>query len=164
MKTPPEAKKDQTGDHPSQSFELGVSLSYYDGKEMAETVFYKGASPESTSHTIRQHDGTLLTVHDSYLCIKLQPDLSNTLSTPLDPRNEVYVGIYKEEAQALVRPHILTPIQQELMDWYHRLYHFYFPKIFRLAELGHLPKRLLDCKNNAPLCVACQFGTAHCRP
>ena len=73
------------------------------------------------------------------------------------------MGISKEEAQALLRPRILNAIQQELMDWHHRLYHLYFPKIFRLVELGHLPKRLLDSKNNAHLCVACQFGTSHRR-
>ena len=33
-----------------------------------------------------------------------------------------------------------------------------------MDELGHLPKRLLDFKKNVPLCVACQFGTAHRRP
>ena len=116
------------------------------------------------SHTIRQHDGTRLTVHDSFLHLNLQPNLSNIPSTPLSFRNKVGVGIYKEESQALARPRILTPTQQELMDWHHRLYHLSFTKIFRLAELGHLPKRLLNCKKNAPLCVACQFGTAHCRP
>ena len=121
---------------------------------MAETVVYEGASPDSVSHTIRRHDGTCLTFHDLYLCLKLQPDLSNILSTPLAFRNEVDVVISKEEAQALARPRILTPIQQELMDWHHRLYHLSFPKLFRLAELGHLPKRLLDSKKNAPLCVS----------
>ena len=33
-----------------------------------------------------------------------------------------------------------------------------------MADLGHLPKRLLDCKKNLPLFVADQFGTAHRRP
>ena len=33
-----------------------------------------------------------------------------------------------------------------------------------LAERGWLPKSLLSCKKNAPLCVACQFGSAHRRP
>ena len=33
-----------------------------------------------------------------------------------------------------------------------------------MAELGHLPKQILDCKKNVPLCVACQFRTAHRRP
>ena len=141
-----------------------MSLSYYDGKGMVETVVYKGASPDSMSHTIRQHDGTCLTVNDLYIRLKLQTELSNTPSTPLAFRNEVDVGLSKEEAQSLVRPRILTAIQQELMDWHHRLYHLYFPKIFRLAELGRFPKRLLECKKNNPLCVACQFGTAHRRP
>ena len=50
------------------------------------------------------------------------------------------------------------------MDWHHRLYHLSFPKIFRLAEKGHLPSRLLDCKGKLPLCITCQFGAAHQRP
>jgi hypothetical protein len=50
------------------------------------------------------------------------------------------------------------------MDWHHRLYHLSFAKIFRLANYGLLPKRLLDCKGRLSLCVACQFGTVHQRP
>ena len=71
----------------------------------------------------------------------------------------------KEDAEALARPRLLLfPVQQELMDWHHRLYHLSFPKIFRLAEKGYLPKGLLKCKGSLPLCIACQFGTAHRRP
>ena len=110
MRTPPSAEKDQAGDHPFQYFELGKSLSYYDGKGMAETVVYKETSPDSMSHTIRRNYGTCLTVHDLYLRLKLQLDLSNISSTPLAFRNEVDVGISKEETQALARPRILTPI------------------------------------------------------
>jgi hypothetical protein len=47
------------------------------------------------------------------------------------------------------------------MDWHHHLYHLSFPKIFWLAEKGFLPKGLLKCKGMLPLCIACQFGTAH---
>ena len=112
MRTPPSAEKDQARDHPSQYFELRKSLSYYNRKGMAETVVYEGASPDSTFHTIRRHDGTRLTVHDSYLRLKLQTDLSNIMSTPPTFRNKFDVGISKEEAQALARPRILTPIQQ----------------------------------------------------
>ncbi|KAL7528961.1 hypothetical protein ACHAXR_004541, partial [Thalassiosira sp. AJA248-18] len=153
--------------HPPQFFELGASLSYFDGQGKAMTVVYEGASPDGKMHTVRCNDGTKLNVADSYLRLKLQPDLSNIPITPLDYQKEVGTvgtGISSEEAQALARPRILTPIQQELMDWHHRLYHLSFIKIFCLAELGHLPKRLLDCKSKKPLCVACQFGTAHRRP
>ena len=128
MRTPPSSEKDQARDRPSQSFELGKSLSYYDGKGMAETLVYEGASPDSMAHTIRRRDGTCLTFHDSYLRPKPQPDLPNIPSTPLAFRNEVDVGISKEETQALARPRILTPIQQELIDWHHRLCHLSFPK------------------------------------
>ena len=33
-----------------------------------------------------------------------------------------------------------------------------------LAKKKILPKRLLECKDKLPLCVACQFGCAHRRP
>ena len=66
-----------------------------------------------------------------------------------------------EESEALAQPRILTPVQQELMNWHHCLYHLSFPKIFCLAKKGYLLKGLLKCKGSFPLCVACQFGTAH---
>jgi hypothetical protein len=50
------------------------------------------------------------------------------------------------------------------MKWHHRLFHLPFRRMFMLAERGWLPKSILDCKDNAPLCVACQFGAAHRRP
>ena len=53
MQTPTSAEKYQAGGHPSQYFELGVRLSYYEGKGMAENVVYEGASPDIMSHTIR---------------------------------------------------------------------------------------------------------------
>jgi hypothetical protein len=141
-----------------------MSLSYFDGGGKAETVVYEGVMSDGLTHTIRRADGTRLQVHDAYLRLKLQADLSNLPKTPFDYCKEVGTGITKDEAEALARPRILTPIQQELMDWHHRLYHLSFPKIFRLAEQRHLPRRLLDCKNALPLCVACQFGAAHRRP
>jgi hypothetical protein len=127
-------------------------------------VIYEGAMLDNLHHTICQKDGTKLNVHDFHFQIKHQPDLSNIPSTPLDYCKEVGRGITREEAEQLARPCILSPIQQELMDWHHRLYHLLFPKIFCLADYGLLPKCLLDCKGHLPLCVACQFGTAHRRP
>ena len=162
-----EKQQDRTGHtptNPAHTFELGMSLSYFDGNGKAESVVYEGASPDGLAHTVRFKDGSKQCVHDSHLRLKLQPDLSNIPATPLDYCKEIGKGISKEEAQALARPRPLTPVQQELMDWHHRLYHLSFSKIFKLAELGHLPKRLLDCKGKLPLCVACQFGTAHRRP
>ena len=50
------------------------------------------------------------------------------------------------------------------MDLHHRLYHLSLSKIFKLSELRYLPKRLVDRKNNSPLCVSCQFGISHRRP
>ena len=153
-----------TKDHPSESFELGMSLSYYDGKGKSEILVYKGASPDDLSCTIWIQDGTRVVVYDSHLGLKLQPDISNIPSTPMAFINEVNVGISKLDPQTLATSCIITTIQHEIMGWHHRMYHLSFPKIFRLAELVHIPRRLLNCKKNAPLCVACQFGTAHSRP
>ncbi len=141
-----------------------MSLSYNDGCGNSEVVVYEGVLPDGLTHTVRRQDGTRLQVHDAHLRLTLQADFSNIPKTPLDYCKEAGKGISKEEAETLARPRILTPIQQDLMDWHHRLYHLSFPKIFRLAEKGHLPSRLLDCKGKHPLCIACQFGTAHCRP
>ena len=109
------------------SFDLGMSLSFYDGCGNSEMVVYEGVMPDGLTHTVRRKDGTRLHVHDAHLRLKLQADISNIPKTPLDYCKEVRQGISKEEAKALARPYVLTPVQQELMD---RLYHLSFPKIF----------------------------------
>ena len=147
----------------SSGFDLGASLIYINGNGSSKTVVYKGAMTNNLHHTICQKDGTKLNVHDFHLCIKHQPDLSNIHSTLLDYCKEVGCGITREEADQLAHPRILSLIQQELMDWHHQLYHLLFPKIFCLADYGLLPKHLLDCTGCLPLCIACQFGTAHRR-
>ena len=86
----------ETGNHPSQYFELVISLAYFDGKGKSEIVVYEGASPDGLSCTVRKEDGTLLIVHYSNLRLKLQPDLSNISSTPLAFRNEVKKGFLKK--------------------------------------------------------------------
>ena len=73
-------------------------------------------------------------------------------------------GLTLPEAQALVRPTALSPVQQLLMSWHHRLYHLSFRHIFRLASIGILPKQLLECRANPRTLVACQFGQAYRRP
>ena len=57
-------------------------------------------------------------------------DFSDIPLTPLDYRNEVGIGILKEEAQELAYPRILSPSQQELLSWHHRLYHLPFSRLF----------------------------------
>ena len=145
-------------------FVLGMDLVYRDGKGNNVTAVYEGASADNLTHTVRLQDGTKLDVHDSNLQLLDQPDFSNIPKTPLDYRNEVGHGLSLEEAQTLARQRPLSPLQQELMSWHHRLYHLPFRTIFRLADLGILPKRFLECRNKKPLCIACQFGQAHRRP
>ena len=85
-------------------------------------------------------------------------------NTPLDYQNEVGTGLSLKEAQSLARPRTLSPVQQEFMSWHHQMYHLPYRTLFRLASLGFLPKRLLDCRNKPLLCVPCQFAQTHRRP
>jgi hypothetical protein len=146
---------------PPLLFELRMSPTFLDGAGKEEMVVYKGVMSDGLTHTVRWHDGTRLNVHNAHLCLKLHADLSNIPRTPLNYCRKVGRGISKGEAEALARPQILTALQQELMDWHHRLYHLSSSKLFRLAEMGYLPKNLLKCKGSLPLCIACKFGTAH---
>ena len=138
---------------------------FYKQKEVKSVaVVYKGATSDGLSHTVRCKDGSKIVVHDSNLQLLKQPDFTNIPKTPLDYRNEVGTGLSLQEAQTLARPTVLSPVQQEFMSWHHRLYHLPFRHMFRLATLGILPKRLLECRAKPPMCVACQFGQAHRRP
>ncbi len=80
------------------SFELNMSLSFYDGRGNSEMVVYEGVMPDGLTHTVRRKDGTRLHIHDAHLRLKLQADLSNIPKTPLDNCKEVGQGISKEEA------------------------------------------------------------------
>ena len=141
----------------SYKFELGESLLYLHTPSKKKknkkqktsvqsmSVVYEGVNADGTTHIVRLQDGTKLAVtagHESRLQKHLQPSFSNLPETPLDYQDEVGRGITQEEAQRLARPTILSPIQQELLSWHHRLYHLKFKRIFTLARLGILPKRL----------------------
>ena len=141
-----------------------MNMLYCCGNDKNETVVYEGSSAYGLLHTIRLKDTTKLSVYDSNLQLLHQPSFLNMPNTPLDYRNEVVTGIKLDEAQALSRRRTLSPLQQEFMSWHHRLYHLPYRILFRLSSLSFLPKQLIECRNQPPLCVACQFGQAHRRP
>ena len=144
----------------------GISRNTKKKKTKVETisVVYEGVSANGLTHTVRLPDGSLRAVEECQLQDHLQPSFTNIPSTPLDYLNEVGKGISQEEAQRLARPTTLSPAQQELLSWHHRLYHLSFPMIFKLARLGFLPKTLLKCEKTVPICLECQFGKGHRRP
>lgn len=59
---------------------------------------------------------------------------------------------------------VLSPSQQELLSWHNCLCHLPFWWLFQLAKWKILPVSILECENKPPMCVACQFGLAHCMP
>ena len=138
----------------SIDFQIGMNLLYCCGNKENEAVDYKGASANGRLHTIRLKDNIKISVYDSNLQLLNQPSFSNIPNTPLDYSNEVGIGLTLDEAQALARPRTLSPLQQEFMSWNHRLYHLPYHIIFWLASLSFLPKRLFECRNNPPICVA----------
>ena len=112
---------------------------YTDGKGSQARMVYEGATPVGLWHTLRLDDGLKVVTPPSHVHFLDQPDFSNIPSTPLDYRNEVGIGISKEDAQELAYPRILSPSQQELLSWHHRLYHFPFARLFQLARWKILP-------------------------
>ncbi len=92
---------------PSNTFESGMSLSYYDGLGQAKMVVYKGVMPDGLTHTVWRQNGMRLNVYDAHLCLKMKADLTNILRTPLNYCKEVGKGITKEEAENLAHPRIL---------------------------------------------------------
>ena len=103
-----------------------MELTYNDGQGEIRAVAYKGASADVKSHTVRTKDGSKFVVHEKNLQLLNQPDFKNIPKNPLDYRNEVGTGLTLPEYQALARPTVLSPVQQELMSWHHRLYHLFF--------------------------------------
>ena len=151
--------------HCDSDFEVGMDLLYKDGKGSNQPVVYEGAESNGLFHRVRLQDGSSVTVDASHLQMIHQPDLTNVPSTPFDYQKEVSQDyISREDAIRLARPRALSPMQQMLMNWHHRLYHLPFRRMFMLAEKGYLPKCLLKCRDYLPLCVACQFGSARRRP
>ena len=120
-----------------------MELMYRDGQGKNLPVVYEGENSDGLLHSALIEDGSKITVHESNLQLLDQPDFSNLPKTPLGYKNEVGTGLSLEEAQALARPQTISPLHQELMSWHHRLYHLPSPNLFRLAQLGLLPKRLL---------------------
>ena len=141
-----------------------MNMLYCCGNKENETVFYKGASADGLLHTILLKDNTKLSVYDRNLQLLDQPCFLNMPNTPLDYRNEVGPGLTLDEAQDLAIPRTLSHLKQDFMSWHHWLYHLPYRIIFWLVSLSFLPKRLLECRNKPPLCVACQFSQAHRRP
>ncbi len=117
--------------------------------------FTRGATPDGLWHTLRRDDGSKVVTPPSHVRFLEQPDFSNIPSTPLDYRNEVGIGISKDEAQELAYPRIQSPSQQELLSWHHCLYHLPFACLFQLARWKILSRSILGCEANPPLCVAC---------
>ena len=138
-----------------------MDLLYCDGAGNYISAVYEGASANGLKHTLLLVDGVRLDTNDRNLQLLNQPDFSNIPKTPLDYKNEVGSGLSLQELQALARPRTLSPLQLKLMSWRHRLYQIPFRILSRLAKIGFLPKRLLECQNKAPLCVAFQFSQAH---
>ena len=87
-----------------------------------EAVVYEGEADDGMRHIIRHSNSQKSVVHSHHLSFQNQISMSNIPSTPLDYCREVGQSLTKEEAKRLARPRTLTPAQQELMSWHHRLY------------------------------------------
>ncbi len=132
------------------------------GVESPNMLFtrYKGATASGLKHVIRRIVGSQSHVDQSPVTHKLNWIWKySTNATWLLPRGRHWH--FSGTSTAISLPQALMPQQQELMSWHHRLYHLPFNRILMLEKHGYLPKILSKLQNKPPLCVACQFGTAH---
>ena len=128
-----------------------MDLTYRDGMGKSVAVVYEGDSADRLTHIIRLEYESKLQIKNINLQLIDQPDFLNFPKNHLDYRNEVGMSLTLEEAHALARPYTLSPLQQELMSWYHRLYHLPLRILFRLASMGFMIKKLPECRNKPPL-------------
>ena len=63
-----------------------------------------------------------------------------------------------EDISKIASPAHLSPIQQEFLSIHHRLFHLPYTIMLRLAKVGILQHRLLNLRNDLPLCVDFMFG------
>ncbi len=137
---------------------------FKDGTKRSKHVVYEGATANGLKHIIRHIDGSWSNIDQSHLSFVNHIGFKNIPQTPLNYCKEVGIGITQEQAQQLACPQALTPQQQELMSWHHSFHHLPFNRILMLTKCGYLPKILLKLQDKLPLCVVCQFGTAHRQP
>jgi hypothetical protein len=146
---------------PAMDFMLGMTITFKSGTRMSENVVYKGATSNGLKHIIRHVDGTQSHVDQCHLTLLNQIGFENIPKTPFYYCQEVGMGIFQEQAQHIAYSRALSPQQQELMSWHYCLYHLPFHRVLMLGKHGYLPKILLKLQDKPPLCIACQFGTAH---
>ena len=97
-----------------------------------------------------------------YLCCPFQPDIA---SIPINPEDfeRHSTNLDSEQLHNLSHPIHLSPEQQELISWHHRLSHTPFTSLMRMANIGLIPKYLAKLRNFCPQCPSCIFGHSHQR-
>ena len=103
----------------SRDFQIGMDLTYCDGKRYSVTVVYEEASADILTHTISLEDGSKLQIHNRKLQLNDQTNFSDLSNTPLDYRNEVGTGLTLQDSQYLEQPYTLYLLQHELMICHH---------------------------------------------
>jgi hypothetical protein len=157
VKTPPcSCKGAPPAVTPDTDYTLGQDVLHMNRKGNQARVVYKGATPNGQWHTLCKSDNSKL--------VAPAPHLFSGATQFFKHRCMVGVGLLKEEAQWLAYPCTLSLAQQKLLSWHHCLYHLSFGHLFWLARWKILPQSILACEDKPPLCVACQFGQAHCHP
>ena len=146
-------------------FTLGQDVMYTDGKGLQAKMVNEGATPDGLWHTLRWDDGSKVVTPPSHVHFLDQPDFSNIPSTLLDYRNEVGIGISKEDTQELAYPHILSPSQQILLSWHHAYIIFLLLGCFSLCDGRSSLDLSSDVRQNNPCALPASLVkriAAHC--
>lgn len=142
----------------ADSFLLGDAVLYEHADGIKNGIVISCLEPDYP--TIQLDDGS--THHVSKDLLKRDVQHYTPMSTASDETDGTDSS--SAPSQACQHPeNTLSPEQQEMLRWHHRLLHLPFQQIRDLAQKGFLPKFLSKVKLFPP-CAACIFGKSHKRP
>jgi hypothetical protein len=73
-------------------------------------------------------------------------------------------NLFDEDIAKISSLMYLSPLQQEFLSLYFKLFHLPFTIMLHMAKLGFLPRCFLKLRNDLPPCLSCLFGQSHCQP
>jgi hypothetical protein len=114
-------------------------------------------------YKVRFPEGHELYVTREFLNRPENPEICDLPRTTVEYRDTANM-LSEEDIRKLANPPRLSPLQQEFLHMHNRLFHLPYTIMFRLSQLGVLPKYYLNLKETPPPCASCMFGTAHRRP
>ena len=147
----PSNPQDTDTDSNNMLFMLNEEISFNDGDGTTDSATYLGPilREDILKHKIKRSNGKEFLVDREHIYSTSVPDIA---SVPI--KVEQYASelpnLTKQQLHQIANPQILDDDQRELMDLHCKMNHIPFPALIRMAESGHIKKRLAKVKDRIP--------------